>query len=309
MKAIIGYLRDYMRSIHPLVFLFTTLLTALLITLNYTFGLESRIFKLPAYGWQFTGFFLLFAFIFSTAWLIQGILLKTSPATGGFFYVLLLAAPAIFAVKITLDWASNLATGHLQYPWNLYWNKVVNWPLKCLLVLMLVTVTWKWGRYPQPVAGMLLNKFSPRPYLLLLLAMVPLIALAATRPDFLYTYPKVQRIDFINSWVEHPFWWKLLFEISYGIDFFTIEFFFRGFVILAFARFAGKNAILPMAAFYCSIHFGKPLFECITSYFGGILLGVVVYNTRSIWGGLIVHLGIAWLMELAGYIGHLYKTV
>jgi hypothetical protein len=27
------------------------------------------------------------------------------------------------------------------------------------------------------------------------------------------------------------------------------------------------------------------------------MLGVVVYNTRSIWGGLIVHLGMAWLMD------------
>ncbi|MBL0133872.1 MAG: hypothetical protein IPP79_07630 [Chitinophagaceae bacterium] len=54
-----------------------------------------------------------------------------------------------------------------------------------------------------------------------------------------------------------------------------------------------------MAAFYCSIHFGKPLLECITSYFGGIILGVIVYRTKSIWGGLLMHLGIAWMMELA----------
>jgi membrane protease YdiL (CAAX protease family) len=137
--------------------------------------------------------------------------------------------------------------------------------------------------------------------------MVPLIAFAATRSDFLHTYPKVQRIDFIDQYVTHSYPWKLLYELSYGIDFVTIELFFRGFLILAFARFAGKDAILPVAAFYCSIHFGKPLFECITSYAGGIILGAVVYNTRSIWGGLIVHLGIAWLMELAGYLGHLYK--
>src|SRR5690606_32481 len=101
---------------------------------------------------------------------------------------------------------------------------------------------------------------------------------------------------------------KLLFELSYGLDFFTIELFFRGFLILAFLRYAGKAAILPMAAFYCSIHFGKPLLECITSYFGGLILGVIVLHSRSIWGGLIVHLGIAWLMEVAGYIGRSLTT-
>jgi hypothetical protein len=70
-------------------------------------------------------------------------------------------------------------------------------------------------------------------------------------------------------------------------------------------QYAGKDCILPMALFYCTIHFGKPLGECISSYFGGIILGVVIYNTRTIFGGLIVHLGIAWLMELGGYLGNL----
>ena len=93
------------------------------------------------------------------------------------------------------------------------------------------------------------------------------------------------------------------FELSYGSDFVGIEFFFRGFLVLAFIRWAGKEAVLPMACFYCTIHFGKPLGECISSYFGGLLLGVVIANTRSVWGGLMVHLGIAWMMELGGYIG------
>jgi hypothetical protein len=61
-----------------------------------------------------------------------------------------------------------------------------------------------------------------------------------------------------------------------------------------------------MATFYCSIHFGKPLFECISSYFGGLILGVIAYKTQSIMGGLAVHLGIAWLMEIGGYFGNLW---
>ncbi|RYY66213.1 MAG: CPBP family intramembrane metalloprotease, partial [Chitinophagaceae bacterium] len=97
---------------------------------------------------------------------------------------------------------------------------------------------------------------------------------------------------------------KLLYELSYGSDFVTIELFFRGFLVLAFVRYVGSAALLPMALFYCTIHFGKPLGECISSFFGGLLLGVVTLHTRSIWGGLLVHLGIAWLMELGGTIGH-----
>ena len=120
-------------------------------------------------------------------------------------------------------------------------------------------------------------------------------------------YPKLSNVQFFleenNSWV-----YKLLYELSYGSDFVSIELFFRGFLILAFVKWAGKETILPMAVFYCTIHFGKPLGECISSFLGGIILGVITYRTKTILGGLIVHLGIAWLMELAGFIGNTAST-
>jgi hypothetical protein len=302
MKAIFGYVLTYTRSVNRYVFLFTSLLTAALITINYTAGIEPRIVALPDSFSRFLGFFLLFIFIFSTAWLVQFFLSGENIIRRQFFYLLLLCAPAIFAAKVTLDWLSVLITQHIAIPWNEYWQIVLNWPLKCLFVMVLVALLWRWGNYEGKLPGMQLQSFRAKPYLLLLLGMVPLIILAATRPDFQHTYPKIQQIGFIDAWTRQQLPYKLLFEISYGIDFITIELFFRGFLVLAFIRYAGKDAILPMAAFYCSIHFGKPLFECITSYFGGIVLGAIVLNTRTIWGGLIIHLGIAWLMEIAGYL-------
>jgi hypothetical protein len=133
--------------------------------------------------------------------------------------------------------------------------------------------------------------------------MLPLIAIASTQPDFLEVYPKLNNVFFFGT-ASEQIAYKFLFELCYGSDFFTIELFFRGFLVLAFVKWAGTNAILPMAVFYCTIHFGKPLGECISSYFGGILLGVITYHTKSIYGGLMVHLGIAWLMELGGFIGN-----
>jgi hypothetical protein len=152
------------------------------------------------------------------------------------------------------------------------------------------------------VPGLKIKGIDWKPYVLMLLIMVPLVLLASTQKDFQEAYPKLRSVLEHNELVSLPWWRKILFELSYGCDFFTIEFFFRGFLVLAFIKYAGKDAILPMACFYCTIHFGKPLGECISSYFGGILLGIVVYNTRSILGGLMVHLGIAWLMEAAAII-------
>jgi hypothetical protein len=303
MHAIVDQLRNYFRAVNPLALIFTSLLTAILIILNYSLGIESRIVLFSSPVLKFTGFFLLFAFTFCSAWFLQGIFSSEDIFSKPFFYLLLLASPLIFAGKVTFDWFANIITHDLTYPYNEFWSVILNWPLKGLFVFACVAYIWRRGKYEPPMAGLSVKGFNARPYFLLLLFMLPLIALAATQADFLRVYPKWQRLLFIQPYFDHTWLAKLLFEISYGLDFVTIEFFFRGFLVLAFVRYAGKAAILPMAAFYCSIHFGKPVFECITSYFGGIILGVIVYQSRSIWGGLIVHLGVAWLMEIAGYIG------
>jgi len=175
--------------------------------------------------------------------------------------------------------------------------------MRLVIVMAVLILLWKKFDSEQPFYGLAIKNFKWNPYVLMLLCMVPLIALASTQPDFLAIYPKIKSVLHIGDKIHLTWLHKVLFELSYGSDFFGIEIFFRGFLILAFVKWAGMDAILPMACFYCTIHFGKPLGECISSYFGGILLGIVVFNTRSIYGGLIVHLGIAWMMEIGGYIG------
>jgi membrane protease YdiL (CAAX protease family) len=166
---------------------------------------------------------------------------------------------------------------------------------------------WWTGTYDSPFFGLTAKNVNWTPYFIMLLVMVPLIGWASFQNDFLHTYPKLKQLNFIDQYLDRTWPYKLLYEISYGIDFVTIELFFRGFLVLAFVRFAGQEAILPMAVFYCSIHFGKPLAECISSFFGGLILGIIVYHTKSIWGGLMIHLGIAWMMEAGAVIGNHLK--
>jgi len=35
------------------------------------------------------------------------------------------------------------------------------------------------------------------------------------------------------------------------------------------------------------------------------VLGIISLNSRNIWGGIFIHLGVAWLMELFGWLHHL----
>ena len=92
------------------------------------------------------------------------------------------------------------------------------------------------------------------------------------------------------------------FEISYAIDFIFIELFFRGFLILGLIKYLGKDAILPMIVFYTVIHFGKPIPETISSFFGGYILGVIAYSQKHIRIGIIFHLVLALGMELFAFL-------
>ncbi|HUR66759.1 MAG TPA: CPBP family intramembrane glutamic endopeptidase [Chitinophagaceae bacterium] len=273
---------------------------SLCIFANYYFELDESIRKnslvVKLIAWT-----LVFALVFGIPWLVYRLILKRNYTRRSRFLYLFLIAPLLFAIKISLDI-------HFQFSgddgWNNYWNNIVYWPLLMLITGCLLLITWKLSGAERPFYGLTARGVIWKPYLLMLLIMLPLIALASTQKDFLAVYPKLQAIESIFTDERITWWHKLLFELSYGSDFFTIELFFRGFLVLAFIKCAGKDAILPMACFYCSIHFGKPIAECISSYFGGLILGVIVYNTRSIYGGLLVHLGIAWIMELGGYFGN-----
>ncbi len=304
MNTFTRYLADYFRQIPAVRFLFTTLFVAVLITINYTIGIENRIRALSRWPLSLAVFFIFYFMVFATAYLLQpGYKKLRNIKEKKVFIALLFVAPALFALK-AIHWQISLFLNDaFQFPWNKYYASILQLPVKLLFMLLALFILWKLAYKEQSFFGFTTGGFKAKPYLLVLICIIPLIAFASTQADFLHTYPKVKNISFLSGYA-HPLWpWKLLYEISYGMDFASIELFFRGFLVLGFVRFAGVDAILPMAAFYCTIHFGKPLGECISSYAGGLALGVIVYRTKSIMGGLIVHLGLAWLMEIGGMIG------
>ena len=62
-----------------------------------------------------------------------------------------------------------------------------------------------------------------------------------------------------------------------------MEYIFRGFLVLAFARILGGYAVLAMVGAYMFLHYGKPLAEAISSVFGAYILGIISLHTRKIW--------------------------
>ncbi len=302
MKTIIGYLKEYFTTLDKRILSLSVIFTACIIFINYYFKLNDRINtfgELHQYASWYAVFFTAFSFAYFLLVYFKGSQIFTSPS----FLLLLFITPLLFAWKMAAS-IDFIQSGNELY--NNYWNKLIYWPFKSIVMLSALFIVWKVFDEKQKFYGLTLQKFVAKPYLIMLFIMIPLITAASSQPDFLAMYPKLKTVEFLTG-EQNSGWYKLLYELSYGSDFFTIELFFRGFVVLAFSKWVGKDAILPMAIFYCTIHFGKPLGECISSFFGGIILGVIIFHTRTIFGGLMVHLGIAWLMELGGYLGNISK--
>ena len=306
MFTFLSYLRDFYRTVHAGLLLFAILFTALIIFCNYRFGIEQRIIQSTSTQLgRSLKFYCLYLGVFSIP-LLTAVLLKQQPLPHPEKLVLLvLAAPAVFALKIGFNGLGPAIQALKPGMWGRYWALVAKLPLKFGLVLALLLVIWRLGKFEPDFFGVLSPAPQWKPYLWLLLLMVPLIAWASAQPAFLHVYPKARQVAFIEPLTTRAWPYKLIYELSYGVDFITIELFFRGFLVLAFVRFLGQEAVIPMAVFYCSIHFGKPVAECVSSFFGGLLLGIIVYHTRSIAGGLLVHLGIAWMMEAGGWMGNI----
>ncbi len=300
MKTILQYIQKYFYEVDKEILTLVSLLTAILIFLNYYYGIDKNISSY-SFLYSFISWYIIFLVAFALPYVFYRLLKKRKYTSDIFFLFLLLLVPAIFSLKTALDIPLHFSDDANR---NEYWNNVFYWPLRLIIISGILFIIWKIFDSHQPFYGIVTKNIKWKPYWLMLLVMLPLIAVVCTQPDFLAMYPKLKLIAGVSNEGNLQWWHKLLFELSYGSDFIGIELFFRGFLILAFIKWAGKDAILPMACFYCTIHFGKPLGECISSYFGGLILGIVVYNTRSILGGLMVHLGIAWLMEIGGYIGN-----
>jgi membrane protease YdiL (CAAX protease family) len=88
----------------------------------------------------------------------------------------------------------------------------------------------------------------------------------------------------------------------YATQFFTLEFFFRGFLVFAGREAMGSSVIVAMVVPYCMIHFGKPWAEALAAILAGVVLGTLSLKTRSIWSGFLIHVTVAVSMDLAALL-------
>ncbi|HEY9152144.1 MAG TPA: CPBP family intramembrane glutamic endopeptidase [Anaerolineales bacterium] len=73
------------------------------------------------------------------------------------------------------------------------------------------------------------------------------------------------------------------------LDLFGWEFFFRGFILFAFVRKFGAEALWLQAVPFALAHLGKPEIETLSTIFGGFAFGWIAYRTRSFVYPFLIH--------------------
>lgn len=128
-------------------------------------------------------------------------------------------------------------------------------------------------------------------YLLLYLAMLPLVFYSFQQPAFRFTYPMIPiaRVSVMNF---------LLWEGAYCLQFFALESFFRGWLLFSLEKHMNQFMAVAVAAVpYTMIHFHKPAPEAFGALVAGIVLGRLSLHFRSWYGGAILHCLVAVTMD------------
>lgn len=177
-----------------------------------------------------------------------------------------------------------------SYAWWTLWHVigyvalpylVIRWKFKSSMLDM----GWRWEATSQHWKG----------YVLLITPILFFIFLVSFRGDFLNHYPFYKMAH--RSWLDLICW-----EALYLLQFVCLEFFFRGFMINALRPAVGANAIWIMCVPYMMIHLPKLWLEATGAILFGLFLGLLALRSRSIWGGFLVHAGVAITMDVASLL-------
>ncbi|MSR32007.1 MAG: CPBP family intramembrane metalloprotease [Gemmataceae bacterium] len=164
----------------------------------------------------------------------------------------------------------------------------------CYAVIPMALVRLALGERPADFGLRGFDFKKTLPWLLLaLVVMAPLVWMASGRPRFLLVYPFYE-----PARVSFPAWDFFLWEVLYAFQFLALELFFRGFLIHSTIPVIGAWSIPVMVIPYCMIHFHKPFLEAFAAILAGVFLGWLGIKTKSIFPGAILHIMVAWSMDV-----------
>ena len=171
---------------------------------------------------------------------------------------------------------------------------LVGWAVGCMMcyfvipALVLKLMGKNLSDYGWTVRG--LRNHLPL-YLLLFIPAGIAVVTVSSQAEFTRVYPFYSQP---NGWLELVIW-----EVFYALQFLALEFFFRGFMIHGLKERLGKvSAVIVMLFPYMMIHFPKPWMETSGAFVAGTFLGWLSLRTGSIFGGVMLHIMVAWSLDI-----------
>ncbi|MFU8805793.1 MAG: CPBP family intramembrane glutamic endopeptidase, partial [Bradymonadaceae bacterium] len=162
-----------------------------------------------------------------------------------------------------------------------YWA-IASMVLRIAIPVMIIV--WWFRESPREYGFRLWEKGHGLIYVLMFAVMLPVIIAVSFSPDFQDKYP------FYNMAGESA-WHFIGYQLAYGIQFASLEAFFRGFLIFALFKKFGYYAIVIMTIPYCMIHFAKPMPETMGAIIAGLVLGYLAIQSKSWIPGALLHWG------------------
>ncbi len=192
------------------------------------------------------------------------------------------------------QWRRALRSSEYRELWGYLWWGGIH-VLGFLLIPALVIRTalkqplsrygWQWGKVHEHWPG----------YVLLATPIMGFAIIASFTDGFSQHYPFYKQAS--RSWTD-----LLLWELIYVFQFVCVEFFFRGFLVNGLRPQFGSLSVAVMCLPYLMLHFPKLWPESFGAILFGFFLGVLALMSRSIWGGVMVHVAIALTMDIAALL-------
>jgi hypothetical protein len=304
MKKIWNYLKHHLREdFNAGQYLTIGIFLIICLTLNYTFDFEDNYLELMSGYPKFFAYFFFYGIpYFFTTYVYALFKKRKNIFLQSAFWIKSVFGITILTLDSSMPYLEELVHTMFDIRLQFWAYKVAVNSVSFFTVFIPIVIFYTvFDKHEKHIYGLSAHKFDTKPYFTMLLIMLPLIISASFNERFLIQYP-MYKTSGAHAYLGVPEWVTVaIYEAAYGLDFITVEYLFRGFLVIGMMTVLGRGAVLSMAVVYCFLHFGKPAGEAISSIAGGYILGVVAYETKSIWGGIIVHMGIAWMMEVVAF--------
>lgn len=315
MQQIWDYLKKYILN-HFDIRLYTSLVIFLVVCtyFNYTYDFEDSVidsYRKTPWHWMFMSIYMSLPFLFICIMLYVFDINRHWIRSREFWLLFIFGFLIIgFSRSLYLHYA---LIEHLDVIDYRFMRKVM-WRAKSFFTIFIPLMAFyfwyeKKRDSPNNWYGLSTRNTDFRPYLILLVLVVVGIGIASFLSDLTNYYPRYIPSGGERFSEKHelaPWIPMLIYEGVYGADFVNVELFFRGFLVIGFSRILGGQAVLAMIGSYMFLHYGKPITEAISSVFGGYLLGILAFYSKRIWGGVILHVALAWSMEFFAWLQRIY---